>query len=294
MIDPHKLSSYQHPEGLLKDRLAPRTEMRLPMFDPEWFHNKTVLDLGCNSGYFTRLAIKSGAKRAVGVDIGACIEGARLLAEQEGVACEFWQLNMEDEVFQRFCPKFDVVLLLSSLAKMKDKERFLKWLDTVVQGRLIFESNHGEVHKKDIELVQKHIYFKYVNSLGASEIPEKPHYLWDCQKIDHTKRYGIIASAPLEFIPIDSIIGWGEREILRQKTKYDINGEEFARLKEDIRVNGLKEPLVVNYKDGIHEGFQGGHRYWACKQLGYRYVPCKVVRVFFKHLGQTSNSEEIP
>ena len=287
-----KLSSYQNPDGTLQDRLVPRTDLRLNMFDPEWFRNKTVLDLGCNNGYFTRLAMKSGAKRVVGVDISGCIEGAKMLAEQEGLQCEFWQLNMEDELFQKFCPKFDVVLLLSSLAKMRDKDRFLKWLDTIVQGRLIFESNHGEVHKKDIDLVRKHIYFKYVDYLGTSEIPEKPHYLWDCQKIDHTKRYGIIASAPMEFIPIDKIVGWGERDILHQKTKYDIQSEEFARLKEDIRVNGLKEYLVVNYKDGIYEGFQGGHRYLACKQLGYRYVPCKVVRVFFKHLGQTSNSEE--
>ena len=283
-----RLSSYQNPEGTLQDRLVPRTDMRLPMFNPEWFRGKTVLDLGCNNGYFTRLAIKSGAKRAVGVDIGACIEGARLLAEQEGVACEFWQLNMEDELFQKFCPKFDVVLLLSALAKMKDKDRFLKWLDTVVQGRLIFESNHGEVHKQDIDLVRKHIYFKYVDYLGASEIPEKPHYLWDCQKIDHTKRYGIIASAPLEFIPIDKIVGWGERDILHQKTRYDIESEEFARLKEDIKEHGLKEFLVVNERNGVYEGFQGGHRYLACKQLGYKYIPCKVLHdKFFKHLGQT-------
>src|SRR3990167_8937666 len=193
----NKLSSYQNPEGLLQDRLVPRTDFRLSMFDPEWFKNKTVLDLGCNNGYFTRLAMKSGAKRAVGVDISSCIEGARELAKQEGLNCEFWQLNMEDKEFMRFCPKFDVVLLLSALAKVKDKERFLTWLDSVVQGRLIFESNHGEVHKKDIFLVADHLYFKEVVYLGPSEIPEKPHHLWDCQRIDHTKRFGVIASSPL-------------------------------------------------------------------------------------------------
>lgn len=281
------LSSYQNPDGLLNDRLVPRTDMRLPMFDPEWFRGKTVLDLGCNNGYFTRLAMKSGAVRAVGVDIGACIEGARMLAEQEGVKCEFWQLNMEDEVFQRFCPKFDVVLLLSALAKVKDKERFLSWLDTVVQGRLVFESNHGEAHKRDIDLVKKHVYFKYVEYLGPSEIPEKPHYLWDCQKIDHTKRYGVIASAPFEFVPIDKITGWDERAVLHQKTKYTVESDEFARLKQDIKDRGLRDPLVLNYRNGVYEGFQGGHRYLACKELGYKYVPCKVLKdKYFKHLGQ--------
>lgn len=281
-----KLSSYQNPEGLLRDRLVPRTEMRLPMFDPEWFRGKTVLDLGCNNGYFTRLAMKCGAKRAVGVDISSCIEGAKELAKQEGLDCEFWQLNMESREFKRFCPKFDVVIFLSALAKIKDKDAFLIWLDDVVQGRLIFESNHGEVHKKDIDLVTKHIYFKYVNYLGPSEIPEKPHYLWDCQKIDHTKRYGVIASAPLEFIPIDKIVGWDERSILHQKTRYKTDSEEFKKLKEDIKAKGLKVPLVVNWRpSGVYEGFQGGHRYLACKELGYKYLPCKVLsNLIFKHL----------
>lgn len=282
----NKLSSYQNPEGLLQDRLVPRTDMRLSMFDPEWFRGKTVLDLGCNNGYFTRLAMKSGAKRAVGVDIGQCIEGAKLLAEKEGLNCEFWQLNMEDKEFKRFCPQFDVVIFLSALAKIKNKDGFLDWLDGIVQGRLIFESNHGEVHKKDIDLVTKHIYFKYVNYLGTSEIPEKPHYLWDCQKIDHTKRYGVIASSPLEFVPIEKITGWDEKSILHQKTKYTLDTEEFQKLKEDIKERGLRHYLVVNRRpNGFYEGFQGGHRYMACKQLGYRYLPCKVLNnLIFKHL----------
>ena len=278
------LSSYQNPDGLLQDRLVPRTDMRLPMFNPEWFRNRTVLDLGCNNGYFTRFAMASGAKRAVGVDISDCITGARELSK--GTGAEFWQLNMESREFMRFCPPFDVVLLLSSLAKIKDKDRFLDWLDGIVKGRLIFESNHGEVHKKDIDLVRKHIYFKYVNYLGPSEIPEKPHYLWDCQRIDHTKRFGVIASSPMSFVPIDKITGWDERTILYQETQYSVKSEEFKALKQDIKARGLRDYLVVNGRpDGTYEGFQGGHRYLACKQLGYKYVPCKVLQdLTFKHL----------
>jgi len=283
-METSNLSSYQNPEGTLNDRLVPRTDTRLKMFDPEWFRGKTVLDLGCNNGYFTRFAMESGATRAVGVDISGCIEGAKELAR--GTNCEFWQLNMEDREFMRFCPKFDVVILLSALAKVKDKDRFLNWLDGVVQGRLIFESNHGEVHKKDIDLVRKHIYFKYVNYLGPSEIPEKPHYLWDCQRIDHTKRYGVIASSPVAFVPIDKITGWDEGNLLAQKTRYSLDSEEFKKLKQDIKERGLRDWLVVNGKpDGTYEGFQGGHRYFACKQLGYKYIPCKVLQnLTFKHL----------
>lgn len=279
-----KLSSYQNPEGKLQDRLVPRTPMRLPMFKPEWFEGKTVLDLGCNNGYFTRFAKQSGATRAVGVDVSDCITGARELSRDTG--CEFWQINMESPEFMRFCPRFDVVLLLSALAKVKDKERFLNWLDGIVGGRLIFESNHGEVHKRDIELVRKHLYFKYVEYLGPSEIPEKPHYLWDCQRIDHTKRYGVIASSPMCFVELDKITGWDEKALVNQKTRYDLSSDEFKALKEDIRRRGLREYLVVNGRpDGTYEGFQGAHRYFACKQLGYKYVPCKVLQnLNFKHL----------
>jgi len=95
-----KLSSYQNPEGKLQDRLAPRTDLRLSMIVPRWFHKKTVLDIGCNNGYFTRLAMKSGATRAVGVDKSDCIEGARELAKEEGVGAEFWQLDVESKEFQ--------------------------------------------------------------------------------------------------------------------------------------------------------------------------------------------------
>jgi len=284
-----KLSSYQNPEGKLQDRLVPRTNMRLPMFRFGWFNKRSVLDIGCNNGYFTRLAMKSGAKRAIGIDIGDCIEGAKELAIKEGVPkCEFWKMNVEDPIFQKFCPKFDVVLLLSAFAKIKDKEKFLNWLDGIVTERLVFESNHGEVHKQDIELIKKHIYFKEIEYLGPSEIPEKPHYLWNCLKVDHTKRFGIIASAPFEFVPIDKITGWDEHSIMKQKTRYRLDSEEFLNLKRDIKEKGLKEHLVVNKRpNGDYEGFQGSHRYFACKQLGYKYVPCKVLQnEIFKHLGQ--------
>jgi len=284
----NKLSSYQNPEGLLQDRLVPRTEMRNSMFQAEWFERMSVLDLGCNNGFFCRLAKKLGSQRTVGVDISPCIEGAKLLAKKDELDCEFWQLDMESVEFQRFCPKFDTVLLMSSLAKIKDKERFLKWLDTIVKGRLIFESNHGEVHKKDIELIQKYMYFKYVDYLGPSEIPEKPHYLWCLSRIDHTRRYKELYYMNVEFVPIDKIIGWDEKSILEQKTKYKVDSEEFKKLKEDIRQNGVKDPLIVNWRPtGFFEGFQGGHRYLACKELGYKVLPCYVFKNrLFPRLGQ--------
>lgn len=280
MLD--KLSSYQNPEGQMKDGLIPRTDKRLSMINPEIFKDKTVLDLGCNNGYFVRFALEHGAKRAVGVDKSGCIVGARELAK--GTQAEFWQVDMESKEFMRFCPQFQVVLLMSALAKIKDKEKWLDWLDGIVRERLIFESNHGEVHKQDIDLVRKHIWFKYVDFLGASEIPERPHYLWDCQKINIETRYGFLAGLQVEWIPIDKIERFDEY-LLKQKTKYTFDSEEFLKLKEDIKQRGLRRPIIVMERNGKIWGFQGGHRYFACKQLGYKEIPCKVIRGhFIKHL----------
>lgn len=288
MADLTKLSSYQNPEGLLQDRLAPRTDKRLSMLNMYDLCNKrSVLDLGCNNGYFVREALKSGARRAVGVDRSNAILGARELAKEENLPAEFWQLDLESKEFMRFCPKFEVVFLLSVLTHLKNPESFLDWLDDHIMYTLIFESNHGEKNKKHIELIRKHIYFVEEEYLGASDIPEKPHYLWVLRKQKHDIRYPYLADLPVEFIPIDKIVGWDEESILRQKTKYDVHSEKFKALMEDIRQRGVRRSLVVDAPtpEGFFKGFQGGHRYLAAKYLGYKEVPCRVLRgIYFKHL----------
>lgn len=282
------LSSYQNPEGTLEDRLAPRTNL-VRYKDLSWLdivRKRTVLDLGCNNGFFTREAMRRGARRAVGVDESDAIIGARELAKQEAVGAEFWQLDIDSPEFRRFCPKFEVVLLLSVLTHVKDKEEFLNWLDGICTYALVFESNHGEKNKEHIELVKKHMWFESVTYFGPQDVPEKPHYLWVCRKHNHDIRYPVIADLPVEFIPIDKIIGWDENTILKQQTKYDVNSEEFRRLKEDIKNRGLRKPITLeDVKDGYYKGFQGGHRYIAAKQLGYKNIPCRVMRGHFvKHL----------
>ena len=274
------LSSYQNPEGKLKDRLAPRTDLRLDMIDYSLFKNETVLDIGCNNGYFVRRAIEAGARRAVGVDKSDCILGARKLAKGKE---EFWQTNVDSPEFRRFCPKFDIVLLLSVITHLRDKEEFLDWLDSRIRFRLIFESNHGEPNKKHIELVRKHIYFDKVEYLGASDIPEKPHYLWMCEKVPHELRYTMLKGIETEFVPVNKII---EKDILDQKNRYDKDSEKYKALREDIKNRGIREPLILQERKGLHI-FQGGHRLEIAKELKMKEVPCKILRGFtFKHLKQ--------
>ena len=282
-----KLSSYQNPEGKLKDRLVPRTDLRLSMVKPEWFYHKTVLDIGCNNGYFTRLAKRHGAYRAVGVDKSDCIEGAKELAKGEKVKVEFWQADVESLEFQRFCPRFDVVILFSCLTKLKDKEKFLDWLDGRVKYQVIFESNHGEENKKHIELLKKHMYFQKIEYLGQSDIPSKPHHMWLCTKPTHEARYPMLDHAPIEFLSLDEIKGWTENKIFEQKTSYSLDSPLQRELVDDIKKRGIRDPLIIQHYRGEYLGFNGIHRYFAAKELGYKSVPCRVIYGHaFKHLKQ--------
>ena len=287
MADLTKLSSYQNPEGQLADRLAPRTAKRLE--DTTWLDivkKRSVLDLGANNGYWTREALKRGARRAVGVDRSDAMVGARQLAAEEGSRAEFWQANLDSPEFRRFCPKFEVVLFLSVLTHVRDKEEFLEWLDSICTYALVFESNHGERNKAHIELVKKYFWAESVTEFGATDVPEKPHYLWVLRKHNHDIRYPVIADLPVEFIPVDKIVGWDEQSILKQDTTYDINSEQFKKLMQDIKTRGIRKPLVLEDEaEGVYKGFQGGHRFMAAKLLGYRDVPCRVMRGHFvKHL----------
>lgn len=51
------------------------------------FEGKTVVDLGCNFGYYTFLAARLGAKRVVGIDInGEIIRGCEILGAHYGLS----------------------------------------------------------------------------------------------------------------------------------------------------------------------------------------------------------------
>lgn len=287
-MDASKLSIYQNPEGTLKERRKWESRVldRTHLMQESWFSGKTVLDLGCNNGYFTRLAMRYGATRAVGVDDSDCILGARELAKEEMPQAEFWQTSLDSPEFRKYCPVFDVVLLFSVITHLRDKEEFLDWLDSRVRYMLVFESNHGEANKKHIDLVQKHMYFDSVEYLGMTDVPEKPHHMWVCRKPTHDIRYGFLNSIQPEFVPVDKILGWDENTIMNQKAAYPLDSDKFKKLKADIKKRGIRDPIIIEQREhGTFYGFQGSHRYFAAKQLGYKDVPCKVVRDrFFKHL----------
>lgn len=76
---------------------------------PDSLDGKSVLDLGCNEGFFCKAALARGARRAVGFDANlATVEKAkRRFPEAEFMARSWWDLPTDE--------KFDLVLMLSAL-----------------------------------------------------------------------------------------------------------------------------------------------------------------------------------
>jgi tRNA (mo5U34)-methyltransferase len=74
---------------------------------------RRVLDLGCNAGYFSLLAVQAGADFVLGVDgRGEAIEQAELVFEAEGIARERYRFDAANVFEHPPSESFDVVLCL--------------------------------------------------------------------------------------------------------------------------------------------------------------------------------------
>src|SRR5919204_1173311 len=72
---------------------------------------KTVLDIGCNAGFYSIEMKRRGATRVLGIDYdGKYLAQAKFAAEALGLDIEFQKLSVYD--VQRLGEKFDVVLFL--------------------------------------------------------------------------------------------------------------------------------------------------------------------------------------
>ncbi|WP_196891579.1 class I SAM-dependent methyltransferase [Aureivirga marina] len=95
--------------------------------------NKTLLDLGCGSGYYSFLLQKLGAKRIVGIDISdemikVANEKAKLL-KLENV-----EFLVEDLSKFKSEEKFDIVISAFVFNHMKTKEEVLKFCETIYRS----------------------------------------------------------------------------------------------------------------------------------------------------------------
>lgn len=125
-------TGYQTFEGTVGENDSAAKLARLGW--PESLVGKSVLDVGCNEGYFCLEAFRRGAGKVVGVDIDlAVIEKAKVrVPKADFVATTWWAMPQA---------RFDYVLFLSGLEHEKEPKRFLSRLRDYLaeDGTLILE-----------------------------------------------------------------------------------------------------------------------------------------------------------
>jgi tRNA (mo5U34)-methyltransferase len=102
--------------------------------------DKTVLDVGCNAGFYAIEAKRRGARRVLGIDVDPrYLEQANLAAQVLEQEIEFRQMSVYDVA--RLGEKFDVVIFMGVLYHLRHPLLALDLLhDHVIGDRLIFQT----------------------------------------------------------------------------------------------------------------------------------------------------------
>jgi tRNA (mo5U34)-methyltransferase len=107
---------------------------------PADLSGKTVLDIGCNAGFYSLEMKRRGAARVVGIDTDEqYLAQARFAAEVVGADIEFRQLDIYDVAKLR--ERFDLVLFMGVLYHLRHPLLALDLLyEHVVKDTLVFQS----------------------------------------------------------------------------------------------------------------------------------------------------------
>jgi SAM-dependent methyltransferase len=123
------------PFGLVTDGVD-RSATARAIF-PESLAGKSVLDLGCNNGYFCYEAARRGAARVVGLDVEHdMIRKNRIMAEILGLDIEFRVVDLDR---QRIEEKFDYILGLNVIHHLRYPLYTLDNLAEAVNEKLVLE-----------------------------------------------------------------------------------------------------------------------------------------------------------
>jgi len=107
---------------------------------PSDLKGRTVLDIGCNAGFYSIEMKKRGADRVVGIDFDEVyLAQARFAAEVSGLDIEFRQLSVYDVA--RLGEKFDVVIFMGVLYHLRHPLLALDLIhEHVARDLLLFQS----------------------------------------------------------------------------------------------------------------------------------------------------------
>jgi tRNA (mo5U34)-methyltransferase len=120
-----------HPQG---------TWQTIREYLPEDLSGKSVLDVGCNAGFYAIEAKRRGAARVVGVDAQRMVlQQALFVRRVLGLDIEFHRLSVYD-LNPRTIGQFDITLALGLIYHCKHLVRALEHLWRVTKGLLIIET----------------------------------------------------------------------------------------------------------------------------------------------------------
>jgi len=106
---------------------------------PADLSGKTVLDIGCNAGFYSIEMKRRGAARVVGIDSDPdYLAQARFAAEVRGAEIEFRELDVYQ--LAQLGEKFDLVLFMGVLYHLRHPLLALDLLEHVVADTLVFQS----------------------------------------------------------------------------------------------------------------------------------------------------------
>lgn len=101
------------------------------------FKGKTVLDIGCSEGVFTRYAERRGAKRTIGIDLPGVTQNLWELSSFLGsYNSDYYGFDLKEED-PSWLGEFDIVLYLS----MCQHIGFPDWVKKMTKSLLVFEGN---------------------------------------------------------------------------------------------------------------------------------------------------------
>lgn len=107
---------------------------------PDDMRGMTVLDIGCNAGFYSLEMARRGADRVVAVDSDPrYLAQARLAAEVEGASIEFRQMSVYD--VPTLGERFDLVIFMGVLYHLRHPLLALDLIrEHVVGDRMLFQS----------------------------------------------------------------------------------------------------------------------------------------------------------
>jgi tRNA (mo5U34)-methyltransferase len=135
---------------------------------PRDLNGKTVLDIGCNAGFYSLEMKRRGAARVVGIDSDpGYLAQARFAAEIRGVSIDFRQLDVYQ--VEKLHEKFDLVLFMGVLYHLRHPLLALDLLhEHAVKDTLIFQSMQRG--SKQVEALEEDYPF------WETDIFERPGY----------------------------------------------------------------------------------------------------------------------